>query len=100
MTSQEPDAGPYEPTLGGDRLRHEAEPPREAGMDTATEPALEADPLAHIPESTGRALSPVDERLTDIMATAIVVLGFLLIVAVGVAILATVVRYTWRLFHP
>lgn len=98
MAGQEPDAGPYEPALGGDRLRHEAEPTLEAGTEPAT--VVEADPLAHIPESSGSTLSPVNDRLTDIMATVIVVLGFLLIVAVGVAILATVVRYTWRLFHP
>jgi hypothetical protein len=97
MTSQEPDAGPYEPTLGGDRLRHDAEPVVEAAPETAT--GLEADPLAHIPESTGSNLSPLDDRLTDLMATAIVVLGFLLIVAVGVALLATIGRYTWGLFH-
>lgn len=99
MAGQEPDAGPYEPTLGGDRLRHEvAELGGESASETTTE--IEADPLAHIPESTGSTLSPLDDRLTDIMATALVVLGFLLIVAVGVALLATIARYTWGLFRP
>lgn len=94
--SQEPEA--LEPSLGGDRLRQESEA---TAQEDLTPPESEPDRLAHIPESngSGSSLSPFESRMADAMAMAVVVLGFLLIMAVGVALLVTIAKYTWGLFR-